>query len=105
MIRRPPRSTLFPYTTLFRSRFEVEARLPAARADPVGLKEDRVVRANGVRGALDADLDLRSCVDDLPAHPKVVERSPNELWEHQDAARLLRIIHPRRNRPGHSDTQ
>src|SRR5258705_6168846 len=23
MIRRPPRSTLFPYTTLFRSRFEV----------------------------------------------------------------------------------
>src|SRR2546427_2828999 len=24
MIRRPPRSTLFPYTTLFRSAFEVE---------------------------------------------------------------------------------
>src|SRR3712207_7197259 len=24
MIRRPPRSTLFPYTTLFRSRIEVE---------------------------------------------------------------------------------
>src|SRR5258707_13305900 len=29
MIRRPPRSTLFPYTTLFRSRVE----LPHARAD------------------------------------------------------------------------
>src|SRR5256885_10085647 len=28
MIRRPPRSTLFPYTTLFRSRW----RLPDARA-------------------------------------------------------------------------
>src|SRR5258707_2585475 len=26
MIRRPPRSTLFPYTTLFRSRFLIEAR-------------------------------------------------------------------------------
>src|SRR2546422_6957228 len=26
MIRRPPRSTLFPYTTLFRSRFTVPAR-------------------------------------------------------------------------------
>src|SRR3989475_12024683 len=25
MIRRPPRSTLFPYTTLFRSRFDVNA--------------------------------------------------------------------------------
>src|SRR3989442_4887194 len=27
MIRRPPRSTLFPYTTLFRSHFERHARL------------------------------------------------------------------------------
>src|SRR6266403_5491417 len=31
MIRRPPRSTLFPYTTLFRSRRE-----PAADADRAG---------------------------------------------------------------------
>src|SRR5256885_3357945 len=30
MIRRPPRSTLFPYTTLFRSRF---ALAPAAASD------------------------------------------------------------------------
>src|SRR3712207_7477801 len=29
MIRRPPRSTLFPYTTLFRSDRHVEAALPA----------------------------------------------------------------------------
>src|SRR2546429_6506016 len=27
MIRRPPRSTLFPYTTLFRSRFLTEVRI------------------------------------------------------------------------------
>src|SRR5256885_12143549 len=27
MIRRPPRSTLFPYTTLFRSYWDLEARL------------------------------------------------------------------------------
>src|SRR2546422_6568360 len=27
MIRRPPRSTLFPYTTLFRSKFLADARL------------------------------------------------------------------------------
>src|SRR3712207_8951904 len=44
MIRRPPRSTLFPYTTLFRSRVEaeeVDPRLPVdrrVRAD-VGLGE------------------------------------------------------------------
>src|SRR3712207_8916546 len=30
MIRRPPRSTLFPYTTLFRSAVEVAAREPRA---------------------------------------------------------------------------
>src|SRR2546428_7561381 len=29
MIRRPPRSTLFPYTTLFRSGFEVDGRAEA----------------------------------------------------------------------------
>src|SRR3989440_2136701 len=31
MIRRPPRSTLFPYTTLFRSRFVNANAMPAAR--------------------------------------------------------------------------
>src|SRR5437660_6181550 len=33
MIRRPPRSTLFPYTTLFRSRQHRAARLPLLAAD------------------------------------------------------------------------
>src|SRR2546421_1038851 len=31
MIRRPPRSTLFPYTTLFRSRRHIQRRSPAGR--------------------------------------------------------------------------
>src|SRR2546426_3314471 len=36
MIRRPPRSTLFPYTTLFRShRTVVEARAGAMRAESI----------------------------------------------------------------------
>src|SRR2546426_11542233 len=44
MIRRPPRSTLFPYTTLFRSLAEPEARVPvrlgvAPRDEPVLLAE------------------------------------------------------------------
>src|SRR5205823_10991450 len=30
MIRRPPRSTLFPYTTLFRSRWQAQANLGSA---------------------------------------------------------------------------
>src|SRR3712207_8428590 len=36
MIRRPPRSTLFPYTTLFRSR-DVEERLPVRAVDDHGV--------------------------------------------------------------------
>src|SRR5258708_33940317 len=31
MIRRPPRSTLFPYTTLFRSRYYAANRFPGER--------------------------------------------------------------------------
>src|SRR5690348_6184679 len=40
MIRRPPRSTLFPYTTLFRSNNEIlagsyaQVRFPDAKSDP-----------------------------------------------------------------------
>src|SRR2546421_981245 len=44
MIRRPPRSTLFPYTTLFRSSRRVQDHLPPARESGA----DRSVR-NGVR--------------------------------------------------------
>src|ERR1041385_1197628 len=32
MIRRPPRSTLFPYTTLFRSKAEMRGKIAAVRA-------------------------------------------------------------------------
>src|SRR5258708_31458221 len=35
MIRRPPRSTLFPYTTLFRSRLSSPSHLCHPAADPV----------------------------------------------------------------------
>src|SRR5947199_1084056 len=40
MIRRPPRSTLFPYTTLFRSR-RLPVRLLHAGADLLGGGNDR----------------------------------------------------------------
>src|SRR2546426_2095900 len=36
MIRRPPRSTLFPYTTLFRSPFVIEAGLAYGRGPEHG---------------------------------------------------------------------
>src|SRR5436189_4479369 len=40
MIRRPPRSTLFPYTTLFRSRSK---RAQRARADGASVRERKPV--------------------------------------------------------------
>src|SRR2546430_4474561 len=58
MIRRPPRSTLFPYTTLFRSRYlktyerEVNLQLGRERLD-LALK---AVGASGLRGVHDEDL-------------------------------------------------
>src|SRR3712207_8792571 len=39
MIRRPPRSTLFPYTTLFRS-MDLVATCPATRTDRGGREAD-----------------------------------------------------------------
>src|SRR2546429_9679162 len=50
MIRRPPRSTLFPYTTLFRSR---EARALVRRRQGTGVRERRARRGGaGIRRAV-----------------------------------------------------
>src|SRR2546430_10111962 len=40
MIRRPPRSTLFPYTTLFRSRWRREPRSRRGRVPPGALRQE-----------------------------------------------------------------
>src|SRR3712207_7105640 len=53
MIRRPPRSTLFPYTTLFRSRGAVERapRDAAPLRDLPGARRHARPAAAGARGA------------------------------------------------------
>src|SRR3712207_7559565 len=54
MIRRPPRSTLFPYTTLFRSDAEPRARPRAPRDPPVAPRAGhllpRALRGVALRG-------------------------------------------------------
>src|SRR3712207_7910413 len=71
MIRRPPRSTLFPYTTLFRSRIAergvraVAAALGIRAADPtapehVGLVRAGVHVARAVEGLADLHADRKS---------------------------------------------
>src|SRR3712207_3974752 len=61
MIRRPPRSTLFPYTTLFRShdrRTAVGEQVVDPLARVAGV--DRYVRAAGLQDAEQADDGLRT---------------------------------------------
>src|SRR5260370_8062874 len=80
MIRRPPRSTLFPYTTLFRSRAG-GAEHRRARRRAVHLR----VRARGGGGRLVADL-----VRDQVAVPVAVaredrpEHTTSELHPHSN---------------------
>src|SRR5438132_6864631 len=73
MIRRPPRSTLFPYTTLFRSGCPLRARRRRrARRRSAGCRDDR--RRPDVR---------------LPRHPRSEEHT-SELQSHSDlVCRLL----------------
>src|SRR2546427_3107857 len=61
MIRRPPRSTLFPYTTLFRSRDEhvlVEVAEPARALDPADQLENPPRR--GALGRAKVTVDRKS---------------------------------------------
>src|SRR2546426_3249741 len=54
MIRRPPRSTLFPYTTLFRS------QCTAAGRTLILVQSERVEEAEGVVGDVDVEVDIAS---------------------------------------------
>src|SRR2546430_13543612 len=88
MIRRPPRSTLFPYTTLFRSRVARVERQPRAEC------------------ALDTDLQpLRRRVRDVA----VVHRSEEHTSELQSQSNIVcRLLLEKKNiriiEPPHRDT-
>src|SRR2546426_7722334 len=60
MIRRPPRSTLFPYTTLFRSAPYVHRRRPGAREPRPGAGRSHPRRAQAAAGAPDRRRDRKS---------------------------------------------
>src|SRR2546430_9174799 len=61
MIRRPPRSTLFPYTPLFRSAAPwipvVSRRLQGAHGVPTAGRRERERNGNGESDQLDGQLD------------------------------------------------
>src|SRR2546425_6211599 len=80
MIRRPPRSTLFPYTTLFRSSSE-------ARVEPEG--EPGALAAPGDVEAHDRPLVGLEPQADPPVGPELVERSEEHTSELQSLAYLV----------------
>src|SRR3989442_4480570 len=55
MIRRPPRSTLFPYTTLFRSAGQIRYQSSVVRIEPGETSASVVVRQDGRLQRLTAD--------------------------------------------------
>src|SRR3712207_9157973 len=88
MIRRPPRSTLFPYTTLFRSR-SPRARRRAGRRAPPAARAARRARRRSLR-ARDREVRPRDrlprAVDRRVANGDVVAREGG-LSEHLSALR------------------
>src|SRR2546425_9768666 len=98
MIRRPPRSTLFPYTTLFRSNFSVVAgshEIPGLRAPPhtkLCLRRRTKARSEEHTSELQSlaylvcrlllEKKKRNCSQPVTAHPP-----------HRDAASLRARLH------------
>src|SRR2546428_9967897 len=81
MIRRPPRSTLFPYTTLFRSRGAVGLRhghrdLSLAGEVPAQRRGHRHHRLSGRMGETTPEIRSRT---DLACRLLVVKKKPNAL--------------------------
>src|SRR3712207_8587424 len=79
MIRRPPRSTLFPYTTLFRSRREHDAHLLVGlEAHAPAQREDRV--EHGARGVRErAVFEDGGGIGRRPATPQEADRKSTRL--------------------------
>src|SRR3712207_7778673 len=67
MIRRPPRSTLFPYTTLFRSRKTISSLRCVVRAE------------DDLAAGVSVGVDLPAVVHVLPIQPVITRRCVPEV--------------------------
>src|SRR3712207_7390539 len=98
MIRRPPRSTLFPYTTLFRS-FRVSTsmvgRLPTSLPPAGRVSQGRSPHASAAKpAARGSDADGR----DLPRKPVRTRRSEEHTSELQSRQYLVcRLLLEKKN--------
>src|SRR3712207_9574130 len=83
MIRRPPRSTLFPYTTLFRSRLRgLRPRVPG-----------QAQQVERVRGVLAETAPARLCDVEELLHPRVELRNGEPGRERPRVEHGRRIVH------------
>src|SRR2546429_9650809 len=87
MIRRPPRSTLFPYTTLFRSL--VGGRILRALDDVVVVERVEVRRIRGAVGAR-APIDVRIAIARERGRDVVDVAAPTVVVEHAADRKLVR---------------
>src|SRR3989449_11435265 len=84
MIRRPPRSTLFPYTTLFRSLVVLEHVVARAR----GREEHRVTRTRGTPGPRDHVVERRAPLERHLALQVLLDERPRlAVGDHEPALR------------------
>src|SRR5439155_26991759 len=83
MIRRPPRSTLFPYTTLFRSEGEREQRRP-----PYG-RRGRHIEKQIAFVVVEAEHHIREIPDGEARESRAVVRSEEHTSELQSRGHLV----------------
>src|SRR3712207_6895756 len=97
MIRRPPRSTLFPYTTLFRSTEEDDVEDGDAED---GDAEDGAQEENGQEGPeIDEDLQAAIEIADEAVHEAFPPRSEEHTSELQSRQYLVcRLLLEKKNK-------
>src|SRR2546422_7209767 len=101
MIRRPPRSTLFPYTTLFRSGLE-DWPITYRDLEPYYTKAEWELGVSGVPGPFDPPRSRPYPLPPLPVKSSGVlfERGARALGLHPQPAPLCILSQPFHGRPG-----
>src|SRR2546428_1087244 len=95
MIRRPPRSTLFPYTTLFRSQRCLSISGNSLPANPAAIDTIHAVIIVGHQ------TEFRQNIENSRAVPKVTHRSEEHTSELQSRSDLVcRLLLEKKNRCG-----
>src|SRR5436190_17268318 len=95
MIRRPPRSTLFPYTTLFRSLGAARGRSASTRRRPSSRRRSACRRSTASNWA---DVRSEEHTSELQSHSDLVCRLLLEKKKHKRQHAEI-VVHNRRCQP------